>query len=84
MIYLFLLDSILGAAESYIEGCFQSKPEIVYAYDTFQYNDRPNLTEEFRSMVDRKRERQKEQFPLDLETAKQAGVHMAQEILHQV
>ena len=35
-------------------------------------------------MVDRKRERQKEQFPLDLETAKQAGVHMAQEILHQV
>ena len=73
----FHIDTILGAAESYIEGCFGEKPEIVYAYDTFQYNDRPNLTEEFRSMVERKRERQKEQFPVDLEQAHQAGIRLA-------
>ena len=82
-IKLFHIDTILGAAESYIEGCFQSKPKIVYAYDTFQYNDRPNLTEEFRSMVDRKRERKKEQFPLDLEAAKQTGMQMVREIMNQ-
>ena len=71
-------DTILGAAESYIEGCFQSKPEVLYAYDTFQYNDKPNLTEEFRSMVERKRERQKEQFPKDLEVAYELGKRLVE------
>lgn len=78
----FHIDTILSTAEPYIKGCFQSKLEknqkIMYAYDTLQYNDHPNLTIKFCSKVDRKQEHQKEQFPLDLETAKQAGVHMAQ------
>ena len=55
-------------------SCCGEKRETVYAHDTFQYNDRPNLTEEFRSMVERKRANEaKEQFPVNPENAHQTA-----------
>ena len=76
----FHIEVILGTAESYIEGCFQSKPETLYAYDIFQYNDRPQFNEDFRAMAQRKKERQAVQFPVDLEKARSMGRKMAQEL----
>lgn len=65
----------------YLKSCFHAEPQTVLAGDTFQYNEKEIYNDSFRAPAERKLERSKTQFPLNLEKAKQAGVHMAHGIV---
>lgn len=64
----------------YLKSCFHAEPQTVLAGDTFQYNDKEIYSDAFRTPAERKLERSKTQFPLDLEKARQSGVQMVQGI----
>jgi hypothetical protein len=59
---------------------FGVEPDTVYSFNTFQYNDRENLTEHFRRNVHAKLANRKIQFPKDKENAYQAGIKMVETI----
>lgn len=59
--------------ETYLNDCFGVKPETVRSYNTFQYNDRPNLDAHFRRRVAEKKRHHDERFPTDLQNAFEAG-----------
>lgn len=71
----------LEIIDMYLEGCFGMKPETVHSYNTFQYNDRPNLNEEFRKPVEEKKRRHDVQFPIDLQNAHDAGIRLVNKIV---
>lgn len=64
----------------YLEGCFHDKPEVVNAYNTYQYNDDERLNDHFRSMAEAKWAHHEEQFATDLQNAKDAGKRMVARI----
>lgn len=64
--------------EMYLNDCFGARPEMVCSYNTFQYNDRPNLDPHFRRRVAEKKQRHDEQFPADLKASFEAGVRLAE------
>jgi hypothetical protein len=59
---------------------FGVEPDTVYSFNTFQYNDRENLTEHFRRNVQTKLANREVQFPKDKENAYQAGIKMVETI----
>jgi predicted nucleotide-binding protein (sugar kinase/HSP70/actin superfamily) len=59
---------------------FGVEPDTVYSFNTFQYNDRENLNEQFRKNVQTKLQHREEQFPHDIEAAYHAGRKMAENI----
>ena len=67
----------------YLKSCFHAEPQTVLAGDTFQYNEKEIYNDAFRAPAGRKLQRREQQYPLDLEKARQAGVHMVQEIIQQ-
>ena len=67
--------------EMYMNDCFGVKPETVCSYNTFQYNDRPNLDAHFRRKVPEKKQHHDEQFPVDLQNAFEAGRRLAGKVL---
>ena len=74
------VESSFRIIETYLNDCFGFPPERVCSYDTFQYNDRPNLNPHFRRKVPEKKLRHDEQFPLDLRNAFEAGGRLASEV----
>ena len=66
----------------YLKNCFHAESETVLAGDTFQYNDSKIYSDAFRAPAERKLQRREQQFPLDLEKARQAGVHMVRAIIN--
>lgn len=64
----------------YLEGCFHVQPEVVNAYNTYQYNDDECLNDRFRSMAAAKWAHHEEQFGKDLQSAKEAGMRMVAKI----
>ncbi|MBR1851805.1 MAG: flavodoxin family protein [Lachnospiraceae bacterium] len=73
--------SPLEIIDMYLNGCFGMPPETIHSYNTFQYNDRPNLNEEFRSMVEEKKKHHDEQFPIDLQKAFEAGENLVRRVI---
>lgn len=76
----FEFEGALCTSRKFMESNFQYKPECVYSFDTYQYNDNEMLNEEFRQNNAHKLERQKVQFPIDLANAHDAGVRMVKHI----
>lgn len=70
----------LSTSKRFVEWTFRQAPECVYAYDTFQYNDREALNEGFRSPAAREKARHDEQFPIDLQSAREAGKRLVERI----
>ena len=68
----------LQLIDMYLSGCFGLPPETVHSNNTFQYNDRPQLTEHFRRAVEEKRKHHDEQFPIDLQKAHDAGKQLVE------
>ena len=67
----------------YLKSCFHAEPQTVLAGDTFHYNDKEIYSYAFRAPAERKLQRREQQFPLDLEQARQAGMRIVQEIANQ-
>ena len=70
----------LTTSRSFMESNFLEAPECVYAFNTFQYNDKEIFTEHFRRFVPMKLENRKKQFPTDLKNAYEAGVRLVARI----
>ena len=75
-----LMDRPLEIISWYLEGCFHDKPEVVSAYNTYQYNDDERLNDHFCSMAKAKWAHHEEQFTTDLQNAKDAGKRMVAKI----
>jgi multimeric flavodoxin WrbA len=76
----FQFDKALGITRTYMKNNFGVEPDTVYSFNTFQYNDRENLTEHFRRNVQTKLANREIQFPKDKENAYQAGIKMVETI----
>lgn len=72
--------SPLQIINMYLNDCFGMPPETIHAYNTFQFNDRPSLNEAFRKPAEEKKKRREIQFPLDLQSAYEAGKRMVRRI----
>lgn len=70
----------LQIIDMYLTDCFGMPPETIHSYNTFQFNDRPSLNEDFRRLVGEKKKHREEQFPKDLQTAFASGKQMVQTI----
>lgn len=73
-------DITLGSAEQFLKANFNAEPQRICSYNTFQYNDKEIYTDGFRSMVNEKKKRHDEQFPIDLQNAFAAGAAMAKAV----
>jgi hypothetical protein len=76
----FHIDDVFGTTRFFMKNNFGVEPDTVYSFNTFQYNDREALNENFRQNVESKLTRKAEQFPRDLETARSAGKKMVETI----
>jgi multimeric flavodoxin WrbA len=76
----FQIDKVLGTTRFYMKNNFGVEPDAVYSFNTFQYNDRENLSEHFRRNVQAKLANREIQFPKDKENAYQAGIKMVERI----
>ena len=65
--------SPLQIIDMYLTDCFGMPPETIHSYNTFQFNDRPALNEDFRRPVEEKKKHREEQFPKDLQAAFVSG-----------
>jgi multimeric flavodoxin WrbA len=74
------MDDAVCTTRFFMKNNFGVEPDTVYSFNTFQYNDRENLNENFRRNVKAKLERRNVQFPHDLEAARNAGRKMAETI----
>jgi multimeric flavodoxin WrbA len=74
------IDDVIGTTRFYMNNNFGVKPDAVYSFNTFQYNDRENLSEHFRRNVQAKLKNREQQFPKDKENAYQAGIKMVEKI----
>ena len=73
-------DHILGAAENYLHRIFEVKPVRICAYNTYQYNDYSKYRATYWNER-QKAEHHKTQFPLDCQSAYDAGRSMAMDAL---
>ena len=69
-------DHILGAAENYLHRIFEVKPVRICAYNTYQYTDYGRYRATYWD-EQQKAEHHKTQFPLDCQSAYDAGRRMA-------
>jgi multimeric flavodoxin WrbA len=76
----FQIDKILGTTRFFMKNNFGVEPDTVYSFNTFQYNDRENLSAHFRRNVQTKLANREIQFPKDRENAYQAGIKMVETI----
>lgn len=74
----FNFDGALSTSRTFAETTFHSKPECVYSFDTFQYNDKDIFNDGFTQYAQAKKEHQAEQFPEDLSAAFEAGKRLAE------
>jgi hypothetical protein len=74
------IDDVIGTTRAYMKSNFGVEPDTVYSFNTFQYNDREDLNENFRKNMQEKQKRREEQFPRDLEAAYHAGEKMVETI----
>ncbi|MBQ9299059.1 MAG: flavodoxin family protein, partial [Clostridia bacterium] len=65
----------------YLKGCFQAEPKLIISGNTYQYNDQDIYNDAFRAPAKEKWQHHEEQFPIDLRTAKDAGIRMAEKIM---
>ena len=65
----------------YLKACFHAEPELIIAGNTFQYNDKDIYNDAFRAPAKEKWQHRAIQFPIDLQTAKNAGIRMAERIV---
>ena len=72
--------SPLQIINMYLTDCFGMPPETIHSYNTFQFNDRPPLNEDFRRPVEEKKKHREEQFPKDMHMAFASGKQMVQTI----
>lgn len=75
-------EGALSTSKRFLESTFRQAPECVYSYNTYQYNDNDAFIEGFRSFgaSEEKKERNKVQFPVDLQNAYNAGVNLVKRI----
>lgn len=76
----FNIDTYLSTSRWYMENNFKSKPETVYAYDTYQFTDRENLNENFKWRNAEKLARRELHFEEDLSAACHAGKKLVERI----
>ena len=76
--------SPLQIIDMYLTDCFGMPPETIHSYNTFQFNDRPALNEDFRRPVEEKKKRRETQFPIDLQNAFAAGQRLVERIAEEI
>ena len=72
--------SPLKIIDMYLTDCFGMSPETIHSYNTFQFNDRPALKEDFRRPAEEKKKQREEQFPKDMQIAFASGKQMVHTI----
>lgn len=75
-------EGALSTSRRFLESTFRQAPECVYAYNTYQYNDNDAFIDGFRmyGANEEKKERNRVQFPIDLQNAYNAGVNLVKRI----
>lgn len=75
-------EGALSTSKRFLESTFRQAPECIYSYNTYQYNDNEAFIDGFRSYGsnEEKKERNKVQFPIDLQNAYNAGVNLVNRI----
>ena len=73
-------EASLSTSKRFLESTFRDAPESIYSFNTFQYNDSYDFTEEFRRYAPEKKIRHNAQFPNDCKNAFDAGIKMAEKI----
>lgn len=75
-------EGALSTSKRFLESTFRQAPECVYAYNTYQYNDNEAFIDGFRmyGANEEKKERNRVQFPIDLQNAYDAGVNLVKRI----
>ena len=78
----FHFEGALSTSKRFLESTFRQAPECVYSFNTYQYNDSDAFTDGFRmyGASDEKKERNRVQFPVDLQNAYNAGVNLVRRI----
>jgi multimeric flavodoxin WrbA len=72
---------ILDSSAAFFEGNFQSKPEQIFSFDTYQrVAEKEYLYRPSRSNMEEKKTRRETEFPKDLERAYEAGIRLAKKI----
>ena len=76
-------EGALSTSKRFLESTFRQAPDCIYSYNTFQYNDSEAFIDGFRNYGanQEKKDRHETQFPIDLQSAYDAGVRMATQIL---
>ena len=72
----------LKNTEDYMEYHFHSAPQILYAFNTYQFDDYSKYKASYWDVEDKAKWRE-EQFPIDLKKSFDAGAHMALQIMSQ-
>ncbi len=75
-------EGALSTSKRFMESTFRQAPECVYSYNTYQYNDSEAFDDTFRGYGanEEKKERNRAQFPIDLQNAYNAGVNLVNRI----
>lgn len=75
-------EGALSTSKRFLESTFRQAPECVYSYNTYQYNDSDAFIDGFRGYGanEEKKERNRVQFPIDLQNARKAGVNLVNRI----
>lgn len=75
-------EGALSTSKRFLESTFRQAPECVYSYNTYQYNDNEAFVDGFRmyGANEEKKERNKVQFPMDLQNAHNAGRNLVKRI----
>lgn len=77
----FNFEGALSTTKRFLKSTFRQAPDVVYAFDTFQYNDSDVYADSFTAWTSRKKQRHTECFRDDLHNAFEAGVKLAEKII---
>ena len=79
---MFNFEGALSTSKRFLESTFRQAPECVYSFNTYQYCDSDAFHDGFRNYGanEEKKQRNKVQFPIDLQNAYNAGVNLVNRI----